>query len=342
MAGEEVSWGQRVFRWRTPEALKGLNQQSELTLHNLLTRQALAELGIVLVLVWLLGLPLLIAISRRFGRFAAGSGIFAVPVEIWPYWIGGALLYLPPSTAAQSEICEAVIATGGAALACTRLLDPGVRPGRRWTPLLLLLALPWAGGWLIREPSRQGIMRRSLNEMSLAINAGQWERAGQLLHFIESAPARLRDLIPRETAIDLPLLQVIVGKSVPGALEPRVEAALEAYPESSSDPARLRNRAHLVRLLGRENEARLLFRRAVEVDRSALESDLDERSAFRRRTSLEESRLGLRGRVETSRIPAGAPTAPLQFEARRLSAREAAKRRAVLRAVSRSGDRGDG
>jgi len=32
---EEISWGQRIFRWTTPALLQGLNRQNETTLHNI-------------------------------------------------------------------------------------------------------------------------------------------------------------------------------------------------------------------------------------------------------------------------------------------------------------------
>ena len=34
-AGEEISWGQRVFGWETPSSMVELNQQQELNLHNI-------------------------------------------------------------------------------------------------------------------------------------------------------------------------------------------------------------------------------------------------------------------------------------------------------------------
>jgi hypothetical protein len=34
IAGEEISWGQRIFGWGTPEALAEINRQGETTLHN--------------------------------------------------------------------------------------------------------------------------------------------------------------------------------------------------------------------------------------------------------------------------------------------------------------------
>jgi hypothetical protein len=35
VAGEEISWGQRLFGWRTPEALEAINAQQEISLHNI-------------------------------------------------------------------------------------------------------------------------------------------------------------------------------------------------------------------------------------------------------------------------------------------------------------------
>ncbi len=36
-AGEEISWGQRLFGWTTPDFLMGLNKQNEINLHNIST-----------------------------------------------------------------------------------------------------------------------------------------------------------------------------------------------------------------------------------------------------------------------------------------------------------------
>jgi hypothetical protein len=35
LVGEELSWGQRIFGWTTPESLEAINKQGETTLHNL-------------------------------------------------------------------------------------------------------------------------------------------------------------------------------------------------------------------------------------------------------------------------------------------------------------------
>lgn len=35
LAGEEISWGQRIFGWQTPEAMEAINRQGETTVHNI-------------------------------------------------------------------------------------------------------------------------------------------------------------------------------------------------------------------------------------------------------------------------------------------------------------------
>jgi hypothetical protein len=52
VAGEELSWGQWVFRWQTPEYWAALNDQGETNLHNVSTwldqkPRAILELGII-------------------------------------------------------------------------------------------------------------------------------------------------------------------------------------------------------------------------------------------------------------------------------------------------------
>ena len=56
VAGEEVSWGQRVFDIKTPEALVALNYQQETNVHNLLSRSRLDAITKGIAVVFLLGL----------------------------------------------------------------------------------------------------------------------------------------------------------------------------------------------------------------------------------------------------------------------------------------------
>ncbi|MBU2479145.1 MAG: hypothetical protein KKA36_08645 [Gammaproteobacteria bacterium] len=56
VAGEEVSWGQRVLDIKTPEALAALNYQQETNVHNLLTKSMLDKMTKAVALVFMSGL----------------------------------------------------------------------------------------------------------------------------------------------------------------------------------------------------------------------------------------------------------------------------------------------
>lgn len=70
-AGEEISWGQRIFGWETSEAMKQINRQDETTLHNIeiggvaLTKHLFGPVLTVTILLYLLVLPLLYPRSTR-------------------------------------------------------------------------------------------------------------------------------------------------------------------------------------------------------------------------------------------------------------------------------------
>ncbi len=64
-AGEETSWGQRIFGWETPEELKAINRQDETTIHNIeiggvaMTKHLFGPILTLTILLYLLVLPLL-------------------------------------------------------------------------------------------------------------------------------------------------------------------------------------------------------------------------------------------------------------------------------------------
>lgn len=82
--GEEISWGQRIFGWDTPEAIEAANLQGETNLHNLAALQNLIPVHTVFNLFWLaygVALPLL----NRFALVRAWLRRIGLPVA--PTWI---------------------------------------------------------------------------------------------------------------------------------------------------------------------------------------------------------------------------------------------------------------
>jgi len=82
-AGEEVSWGQRIFGWESTEYFLENNHQGETNLHNLmlgevnLTKTLFGWVLTTAVLLYLLVLPALYGRARRVDRFVQ---VMAVPV----------------------------------------------------------------------------------------------------------------------------------------------------------------------------------------------------------------------------------------------------------------------
>jgi len=98
--GEEVSWGQRVFQWMTPEWLKEINFQGETNLHNITffhgkkadgTQKSglamLLNMNRLFSLFWL-GFCVVVPVAYKFSQTMRGwCGWVRLPIV--PLWIGG-------------------------------------------------------------------------------------------------------------------------------------------------------------------------------------------------------------------------------------------------------------
>lgn len=82
-AGEEISWGQRIFGWETSEAMKEINRQDETNLHNIeiggvaLTKHLFGPVLTIVILLYLVALPLL---YRRAAWVQKMADTLAIPV----------------------------------------------------------------------------------------------------------------------------------------------------------------------------------------------------------------------------------------------------------------------
>lgn len=77
MAGEELSWGQRLFSFATPASLDAINEQHEFNLHNIAgIHESIKNIGLLSILAGTVLLPVLARISASAGQLAAR---FAVP-----------------------------------------------------------------------------------------------------------------------------------------------------------------------------------------------------------------------------------------------------------------------
>lgn len=122
---EEISWGQRIFGFDTPEFLKSRNLQGEANVHNLFTgphKTLLKDFISIAMSLALVGYgliyPLLQKLGWRIALWADRIGIAAPPFILWPFFTLAAYFELKPLSFNEAEIAELLIAF---ALATTAL-----------------------------------------------------------------------------------------------------------------------------------------------------------------------------------------------------------------------------
>ena len=115
---EEISWGQRLLGFDTPELLKTAgNLQGEANLHNLLTgpiatpAKAIIEYLLAAAFV---GYGLLYPLALRWKwapvLWLERIGIAAPPLYLWPFFVTAAFLELGPLNFNEAEIAELLVA----------------------------------------------------------------------------------------------------------------------------------------------------------------------------------------------------------------------------------------
>jgi len=114
---EEVSWGQRIFGFSTPEFLKARNLQGEANLHNLVTgphKTLLKDLVSIAVALALFGYgliyPLILSLQWRIALWFDRIGIAAPPLILWPFFTLAAIFELKPLSFNEAEIAELLVA----------------------------------------------------------------------------------------------------------------------------------------------------------------------------------------------------------------------------------------
>ncbi len=86
IAGEEISWGQRIFEVATPEGLNRVNVQGELNLHNL---DGVHQNIRAVACGVLLGICFVVPILDRFGARSVSVSFKRLGMPVFPLWASG-------------------------------------------------------------------------------------------------------------------------------------------------------------------------------------------------------------------------------------------------------------
>ena len=84
LAGEEISWGQRIFGWQTPEAMETINRQGETTLHNISGVQELVPAAMLLASLYGACAPLILNAVRARWKHLESAHLLVPPLCLVP------------------------------------------------------------------------------------------------------------------------------------------------------------------------------------------------------------------------------------------------------------------
>jgi hypothetical protein len=87
LTGEEIAWGQRIFHLRTPESIKEINSQGEISLHNLLGYQGLFNYFQLLVGAYGVVLPLALPRMKTLKHKWKTVSLLVPPHSLIPYFL---------------------------------------------------------------------------------------------------------------------------------------------------------------------------------------------------------------------------------------------------------------
>ena len=117
-AGEEISWGQRLLGFGSPELFEAYNLQEETNLHNFLTGPVdswtndVMKYAVAMALVgYGLAYPLLLRFGWGLARFVRRMGVPAPPLHLWPFFAVAAVFELGLFHFNEAEIAEILVGT---------------------------------------------------------------------------------------------------------------------------------------------------------------------------------------------------------------------------------------
>jgi len=89
-AGEEISWGQWLFEWKSPEIFRQLNSQQETNLHNI--TPWLFQKPQAIVEIWIVFCGLMLPLWRRYK-----NKVWVLPDKTWMFWLLPSYVCIPPA-----------------------------------------------------------------------------------------------------------------------------------------------------------------------------------------------------------------------------------------------------
>ncbi|TDI54325.1 MAG: hypothetical protein E2O93_09255, partial [Alphaproteobacteria bacterium] len=281
IALEEISWGQRILGFQTPEFLASSNKQGEATLHNLSNFQPERTIGYLLILWSVVPILLRPRMTKLFG-WLDRLGVVTVPVRVWPLFLfAGVFLINHPWIRVQGdEIAEFFLALAFAGLALD-LARPALgnrgpaRAGGAYVVAMFAVMFLLTALLVLLFPLRQDFAKHLTHWAAYRYPiAGLYDQSLEIFEYTE----RREEFRYVGTRYQHAYILTRVGRKEEAAVV--LDAALrEREQNPASDPPAsidsLRTIGKIHSLAGRGQTAGVIFDRALEEDYRRLEQSAD-------------------------------------------------------------------
>ena len=124
---EEVSWGQRILHFASPQFFEKYNRQHETNVHNIIesvTQLTTKDYAAVVFLVYGIGLPIALRRSRRGQELVERFGVVAPPLYLAPGFALATVLQLDFPTGYEEELGELFFSMCAALFMWAALVEP--------------------------------------------------------------------------------------------------------------------------------------------------------------------------------------------------------------------------
>jgi len=277
-AMEEISWGQRIFHFRSPQFFAAHNLQGEVNIHNFIF-PSYRIIGVA-VFLWAILLPLALKRSMRLRRWCGQIGIPIAPVHVWPFFLLAVYFYDLSPLPRGKQIAEAYLGIGIAALSLDLALTTKRGPRARGitdagAAASMIVAVGIITALLVQFYPAPMQLKINLNQFAKARlpTRGLYRQAETIFAYMDRNP---QYLLP-ETRFQHGLLLKRMGRHAEAReILDRVLAQQEQRQQQHpDDPDPYRFAGKVLMVLGRKQEAERAFQEALGKDRSRFERASD-------------------------------------------------------------------
>ncbi|MCK5013093.1 MAG: hypothetical protein KAS66_04690 [Candidatus Omnitrophica bacterium] len=268
---EEISWGQRIVGVETPHIIAQYNFQEEINVHNLFRPLPLELIAAIVILGWMVALPFLRSKSKMMDRWISKLGIPLVPVQQWPFFILVLVFLFDPVTIRSDEIGELFLGFAFLLFAKDILMTtPGKRP-LSFVPapvlgVALMMLTVSMTGVLVSCRANEGYLKKTLNLFAGKFypKAGAYAQSETVFRFLIGNPQWMTE----ETLYEYGMVLSSQGKEeeASGIFRRALAREYKRAQENPDKPKPNLRAGRILKLLKREDRARIEFMKAIEKD----------------------------------------------------------------------------